>query len=117
MIGCIARAHDQDGSLTPEVILENLACKASAAMALRTLLAQDGATPESIDYVINSGGLINVNAEILHWPSEEALKKASEIFDTVLRVFEIAHDEGIPTYMAADRLAEDRIEAARSKKT
>lgn len=69
------------------------------------------------DYVINSGGLINVNAEILDWPSEKALKKASEIFDTVLRVFEIAHDEGIPTYMAADRLAEDRIEAARGKKT
>jgi leucine dehydrogenase len=65
------------------------------------------------DYVINGGGLINVNAEILNWTTEEAHKKASEIYDTVLRIFEIAHDEGIPTYMAADRLAEDRIEAVR----
>lgn len=55
MIGCIARAHDQDGSLTPEVLLENLACKTSATMAMRTLMAQNGATPETIDYVINSG--------------------------------------------------------------
>ncbi len=68
------------------------------------------------DYVINSGGLINVNAEMLNWTKEEALTKAAEIFDTVLSIFDIAHAEGIPTYMAADRLAEDRIEASKSGK-
>jgi leucine dehydrogenase len=65
------------------------------------------------DYVINSGGLINVNAEILDWTTEQARQKAAEIYDTVLRIFEIARDEGIPSYVAADRLAEDRIQAAR----
>ena len=55
IIGCISRAHDQDATLTPDVLLENLACKASAAMALRTLLDQTGAAPESIDYIINCG--------------------------------------------------------------
>jgi betaine reductase len=54
-IGCIVRAHEQDATLTPDVLLENLACKASAAMAMRTLLAQDGIEPEGIDYIINSG--------------------------------------------------------------
>jgi hypothetical protein len=55
IIGCISRAHEQDASLAPEVLLENLACKASAAMALRTLLDQTGTRAESVDYVINCG--------------------------------------------------------------
>jgi len=55
LIGCVNRAHQQDATLTPDVLLENLACKASAAMAFRTLLSQVGPEPESIDYVINSG--------------------------------------------------------------
>src|SRR5438876_647048 len=63
------------------------------------------------DYVINGGGLINVNAELHGWSPERARSKAGEIYDTILRVFEIARDEAIPSYRAADRLAEQRIEA------
>src|SRR5881275_545886 len=62
------------------------------------------------DYVINGGGLINVNAELHGWAPERARSKAGEIYDTLLRVFEIAHEEGVPSYRAADRLAEQRIE-------
>jgi leucine dehydrogenase len=63
------------------------------------------------DYVINGGGLINVNAELNGWSPERARSKAAEIYDTILRVFEIARDERIPSYRAADRLAEQRIAA------
>src|SRR5881296_3847752 len=63
------------------------------------------------DYVINGGGLINVNAELHGWAPERARSKAGEIYDTILRVFEIAREEGIPSYQAADRLAEQRIAA------
>jgi leucine dehydrogenase len=63
------------------------------------------------DYVINGGGLINVNAELNGWSMERARNKAGEIYETILRVFEIAHDERIPSYRAADRLAEQRIAA------
>jgi leucine dehydrogenase len=63
------------------------------------------------DYVINGGGLINVNAELHGWAPERARNKAGEIYDTLLRVFEIAREEGIPSYRAADRLAEQRIAA------
>ena len=63
------------------------------------------------DYVINGGGLINVNAELSGWTSERARNKAGEIYDTILRVFEIAREERIPSYRAADRLAEQRIAA------
>ena len=36
---------------------------------------------------------------------------AGEIYETLLRIFEIAKRERIPTYRAADRLAEQRIAA------
>ncbi len=62
------------------------------------------------DYVINAGGLINVNSELEHWSAERAFKLAGEIYNTMLRVFEISKEEKIPTYIAADRLAEKRIE-------
>ncbi len=63
------------------------------------------------DYVINGGGVINVYGELHRWPAERAQKKAGEIYDTLLRIFEIAQLERIPTYRAADRLAEQRIAA------
>ncbi|OGT99415.1 MAG: leucine dehydrogenase [Gemmatimonadetes bacterium GWC2_71_10] len=70
------------------------------------------------DYVINAGGLINVNSELMGWSAERAHRKAGEIYDTMLRVFQLAKDEGLPTYQAADRVAEKRIAmAARLKRT
>lgn len=64
------------------------------------------------DYVANAGGVINVYGEVADWSPERALKKADEIYDTVLGVFEIAKAEGIPSYEAADRLAERRLASA-----
>jgi leucine dehydrogenase len=64
------------------------------------------------DYVINAGGLINVNSELQGWSAERAQRKAAEIYDTMVRVFELAREERLPTYRAADRLAEKRIETA-----
>ena len=64
------------------------------------------------DFVINAGGLINVYREIVGWSEERAKRKAQEIYDTILRVFAIAARDKIPTYEAADRLAEERVDAA-----
>ena len=55
LVGCISRAHDEDAALTSDVILENLACKVTAAMALRTLLRDQGLDGSGIDYVLNTG--------------------------------------------------------------
>jgi leucine dehydrogenase len=63
------------------------------------------------DYVINGGGLINVYGELKGWSAEQSMRKAAEIYDTLDRIFELAREEGIPTYQAADRVAEQRIEA------
>ena len=55
LIGCINRAHDEDATLTADVLLENLACKVTAAMALRTLLRDNPVKSSEIEYVLNSG--------------------------------------------------------------
>jgi leucine dehydrogenase len=66
------------------------------------------------DYVANAGGVINVYSELAGWTSARAFRKADEIYDTVLKVFSIAKQDRIPTYVAADRLAEQRIRAVGS---
>jgi leucine dehydrogenase len=66
------------------------------------------------DYAINAGGLINVYGEIKGWTSEQAMRKAGEIYTTLLRLFELSQEEGIPTYRAADRIAERRIAEVRA---
>ncbi|HEV8599956.1 MAG TPA: Glu/Leu/Phe/Val dehydrogenase [Gemmatimonadales bacterium] len=63
------------------------------------------------DYVINSGGLINVYGELERWPQERAQRKAQEIYEAILKIFAIATRDGIPSFQAADRLAEERIAA------
>lgn len=64
------------------------------------------------DYVANAGGVINVYGEIAGWDSARSLKKADEIYDTVLGVFEIAKAQHIHSSEAADRLAELRLDSA-----
>jgi leucine dehydrogenase len=66
------------------------------------------------DYVANAGGVINVYGELAGWDSSRALRQADEIYDTVLHVFEIAKQDGIPSYQAADRLAERRLKSVGS---
>ncbi|MDP3064771.1 MAG: glycine/sarcosine/betaine reductase complex component C subunit beta, partial [Chloroflexota bacterium] len=55
LIGCFFRAHEEDGTLFADVLLENLACKATAVMAAKELLAQDGLDARAVDYVLNTG--------------------------------------------------------------
>jgi leucine dehydrogenase len=66
------------------------------------------------DYVANAGGVINVYSEIAGWDSQRSLRKADEIYETVLSVFEIAKQDRIPSYLAADRVAERRVAAVGS---
>lgn len=61
------------------------------------------------DYVINAGGLIQVADELRGYNRERAFRKAAGIYDTLRQIFAISKEEGIPAYVAADRLAERRI--------
>ena len=55
LAGAFRRGHESDAALTAAVLLENLAGKASATLALLRLLADNGIDPASIDYVIGAG--------------------------------------------------------------
>jgi len=61
------------------------------------------------DYVINAGGLINVYNELTKYSEERAKNKVLKIYDNVKKVIEISKRDDIPTYIAADRMAEERI--------
>ena len=65
------------------------------------------------DYLVNAGGLINVYAEIQGWPAERSLRKAGEIYNTLIRILELAEAEGITTAEASDKVAEQRMEDVR----
>jgi len=61
------------------------------------------------DYLVNAGGVIQVEDELHGYDPERARSKAERIFDTTRRVFALAADEGVPPAVAADRLAERRM--------
>lgn len=62
------------------------------------------------DYIINAGALINVADEIYGYDKERALRKTGAIKEVLLEVLAAAREGGIPTNLAADRFAEERIE-------
>ena len=61
------------------------------------------------DYAVNAGGLMNVSLEIDGYNRERAMRMLRTIYFNLGRIFEIAQRDGIPTYKAADRMAEERI--------
>ena len=62
------------------------------------------------DYAANAGGIINGCRELLGWEASQSAAKVDEIYETVLDIFRTAEAEGIPTYKAADHLAETRLQ-------
>ena len=63
------------------------------------------------DYAVNAGGVMNVSLEIDGYNRERAMRMMRTIYHNLARIYEISDRDGIPTYRAADRLAEERIAA------
>ena len=64
------------------------------------------------DYVINAGGLINVAAELEGYDEERARERVARIYYSVKNVIEISKRDGVPTNVAADRMALERLRHA-----
>jgi len=64
------------------------------------------------DYVANAGGVINIAHEQGGYDRLLAETHIRGIYDTVVRVLDLAESEGITTAAAADRIAEQRLAAA-----
>ncbi|WP_416151755.1 Leu/Phe/Val dehydrogenase [Salipaludibacillus sp. HK11] len=68
------------------------------------------------DYVINSGGVINVADELIGYNRDRAMKKVETIYDSITKIFEISKRDQIPSFLAANRMAEERIATMRNSR-
>lgn len=64
------------------------------------------------DFVINSGGLIQVadELEMENNSHHRVMAKTENIYNILLDIYKISKEKDLPTYEAANKLAEDRIE-------
>ncbi|HNU56689.1 MAG TPA: Glu/Leu/Phe/Val dehydrogenase dimerization domain-containing protein [Flavobacteriales bacterium] len=65
------------------------------------------------DYLINAGGIINCAWERKGYNRKAALRQTEGIYETALRIFKASAEKGIPTYLAANQAAEERINSIR----
>ena len=107
------------GPVVTQATLGSFACRAIAGAANNQLEQPSLARPladagivYAPDYVINAGGLINVEDELHGYDSVRAHAKAEAIAGTLRQIFDISRAEKITPAEAADRLAESRIRAA-----
>ncbi len=61
------------------------------------------------DYLVNSGGVIQVADEFAGFSFDRARSRAAQIFHTTRNILAMADEEGVPPAVAADRLAERRM--------
>lgn len=63
------------------------------------------------DFVVNAGGIINVYYELEGYVRERAMAHAEKIYNTTWDIIQVAKQQNIPTYQAANQIAEQRIES------
>lgn len=63
------------------------------------------------DFLINAGGLINCYSEITGYNRDRAMAQTEDIYNTTLDIIKLSKEQNIPTYLAANQLAEARIKA------
>jgi leucine dehydrogenase len=63
------------------------------------------------DYLVNAGGIINCYWEIIGYSQEAALSQSELIYNTMEKCLIKSDTEKIPTYLAANKMAEERIAA------
>ena len=104
--------------------IPRLSCKVVAGGANNQLLSDaDGEELHrrgilyAPDYVVNAGGVINAAAEVgMAYNPELAREKTERIYEVMERVINASKREEIPTALAADRLAEERLASVRDIK-
>ena len=110
------------GVLNPQTIPQ-LRCRVVAGGANNQLLsAEDGVELHrrgmlyAPDYIVNAGGVINVEAELGDggYSEERAREKTERIYEIMAGVIRTSQAEEVSTAVAAARLAEDRLNSVRS---
>ena len=112
------------GATINEETIDQLSCKVIAGAA-NNQLANENQHGKRLrergivyapDFLINAGGIINVNAEIVNYSREEVFSRTENIFDTTLDILNKADKEGKTTNQAALERAKERVEKARKQR-
>jgi leucine dehydrogenase len=61
------------------------------------------------DFLINAGGVMNCYAEVMNISSEDVMKMAENIYATTYDIISTSKSKSIPTFLVANKMAEDRI--------
>ena len=117
-VACDVFAPCALGAVLNDETIPSLQCKVVAGAANNQLkeprhaqMLRERGILYAPDYVINGGGVINV-AEEFHpggYNRDRAYAKVSQIYDKLLKIFQISDEQSITTAQAADRIAEERI--------
>lgn len=106
------------GAIINDFTIEELKCKIIAGSANNQLadekhgqILKDKDILYVPDFVVNSGGVINVYEELKGYNKDRAMGRAAAIYDAVKKVIEISKRDDIPTSEAAERMAKERIAA------
>ncbi|UTW61295.1 Glu/Leu/Phe/Val dehydrogenase [bacterium SCSIO 12741] len=107
------------GATVNNETLDQLTCKIIAGAANNQLqneqihgrMVMEKGMVYAPDFLINAGGLINCYSELEGYNRERAFSKTESIFDTTLQILKVSEEKNIPTYQAANELAEKRIAA------
>jgi len=67
----------------------------------------------SPDYVVNSGGLMNVASEVEGYDRNKVMRQAESIYDITMNILVTARDRNILTIEASNAIAEERIRKVR----
>lgn len=114
------------GAVINDVSLPTLRCKIICGSANNQLaedrhgrLVEERGILYAPDYIVNAGGALS-GIDTLNpggYKRERAENSVMKIYDMMERLLVLAKEEKIPTYQAADRLAEQRIEMVRQAKS
>lgn len=120
-VGCDIFAPCAVGAVINDETINRLKCRVIAGAANNqlsneerhgNLLHQMGIT-YAPDFVINAGGLLNVYEELHGYNRERAIQKVGQLFSAITNILNKSEREGIPTYLAANQAAEERINLIR----
>lgn len=110
------------GATVNDATLERLKCSVIAGAA-NNQLADESVHGRAVmergilyapDFLINAGGIINCAWERKGYDRKAALLQTEGIYDTALRIFKASAEQDIPTYLAANRAAEERVNSMRA---
>jgi len=106
------------GAVINEDTLPRLRCKIVAGGANHQLESEELGTEldrrgilYAPDYAINAGGLMNSAVELDGYTVERAERSVARIHGIIGRILRLSAAEKMPTWQAAKKLAEDRLEA------